>query len=198
MDQRAVNKARSRLRVAQKALDELLHCQVRAEFIDTWYTYLVAAKAVHTTSEQGAKVNATSKAWFEERRAERKSDPLLQYMYESRNDDEHGLSSPIEYQPPSFEFGENDGGSTYELIDTEHGSQVRLVVRSKDGSSLVQVRARIPLMILRPVTGKKSIVYLPPRLHKGEAFEDLLPTQAADLNLRHLSWMVDEAERLAI
>ncbi|WP_152542049.1 hypothetical protein [Sphingomonas sp. RIT328] len=192
-----MTKARSRLRVAQKALDELLRCDVRDEFIDTWYTYLVAAKAVHTTLEQGAKASAASKAWFEDRRVERKSDPLLQYMYESRNDDEHGLSAPVEYQPPTVEFGENDGGSTYELVDTEHGSQVRLTVRSKDGSSLVRIRARIPMMVLRPVTGKSN-VYPPPRLHKGEILDDLLPTQAAELNLRHLSWMIDEAEGLQI
>jgi hypothetical protein len=198
MDLRAIEKANSRLRIARQALLDIKQCSTRTAFIDAWYTYLVAAKNVYTVLEQGAKTNAQSRQWFGLKKAERKSDELLQYIFQSRDDDEHGLGLPVDYQPPSFEFGENDGGSSYRIIEHDDGgSHIEMNIKSKDGKGLVKVKGRIPLMVLQPVVGRGPVTYAPPKRHNNVEYDEILPHKAAELNLAYLESLVSDAEALA-
>jgi hypothetical protein len=110
MDSKAITKARSRLRVSEKALNELAECNDYQTFSDTWYTFLVAWKNIYTALEQGSKASAQSRQWFGAKKQARKGDKLLQYLFEARNDDEHGLNDSTALDPGGLAIGVSKPG----------------------------------------------------------------------------------------
>jgi hypothetical protein len=56
-----------------------------------WSEFLTAGNGVHTALEKGAKDSPKSRQWFGGKKRERREDPLLSYMHQARNADEHGL-----------------------------------------------------------------------------------------------------------
>jgi hypothetical protein len=117
MDQRALIKAQRRLSVAQKAIERLPETADFDAFSEQWYIFLHAAKGVYITIEQGAKASAQSRQWFGRKNNERKSDPLLRYISEARNDDEHGIAEPVARAPSVRTFGAMVPGASTILTD---------------------------------------------------------------------------------
>ena len=76
----AIEKAKSRLRVAKKALEDVKKSHTMESFHDAWYS-------------------------FGEKARQRIADPLLHYLYEARNDDEHGLTRNTRRVPEKLGVG---------------------------------------------------------------------------------------------
>lgn len=91
MDLKGVTKAEARLRLARTHASALRACKSHDEFTDTWYQFLVTYKNVYTALEQAAKGSAQSRQWFGGKKNERRDDPLLQYLFQARDADEHGI-----------------------------------------------------------------------------------------------------------
>ena len=198
VDPKAVEKARSRIRAATSQVEVLEHCNNKTQYVDTWYLYLVAAKGVYTALEQGAKISGHSRQWYGAMKKQRRDDELLQYMFQARNDEEHGLNDPIKFTPMRFEFGENDGGS--EFIPSQGADDLgsgggQLRIRSAK-SGLVQVRGTIARMHLVTVTARDGRKYPPPTTHCGQQLSSDFPNYLARLNLSYLEWLTNEAEKL--
>jgi hypothetical protein len=96
MKPEAIRKARARLQRAQEAYDCLILPGTEETFEANWTDFLIASHTVYTSLEQGAKDNATSRQWFGSKKRERREDPLLQYVHQARNADEHGLERSYE------------------------------------------------------------------------------------------------------
>lgn len=105
MNLNAITKAESRLRLATQQLESCSNAANHNDFADAWYLFLVAAKNVLTTLEQGAKSSAQSRQWFGAKKQERKDDPLLQYLFQARNDEEHGLADVTKLKAGYFAIG---------------------------------------------------------------------------------------------
>ncbi len=95
MNSLAVEKAWSRLSGARSAVESLENCNIFSRYRELWYSFLCSTKSIYTVLEQGAKVSPHSMQWFEGVRTARREDQLLEYLYQARNDDEHGLSAVI-------------------------------------------------------------------------------------------------------
>jgi len=196
MDTKAIEKAESRLRLARKALSELEQCENYRDFCDLWYSFLAPAKNVYTTLEQGAKASAQSRQWFGVKKSERKNDPLLQYLFQARNQDEHGLAAISEHTGDSTAIGVSKPGYSNAIrLDGVIGKGGTLNVQSLDGLP-VKIEKR-PNVRLIPVTGLGGVVYLPPATHKGQAVSDPSPTRLAALAIAYLSELVEEAKQFA-
>lgn len=196
MDGKGIEKARSRLRVAQKAAAELYGCKTHNEFTDTWYSFLTAAKNVYTVLEQAAKVSPQSRQWFGRKASERRADELLQYLYEARNDDEHGLEPISRHESGSLAIGvAKPGFSNAMRIGGMIGPGGSLQVESLDGKPILieHIPSRF---LLNEVRARGRIVQVPAK-HKGQELDDQSPLAVATLGLAHLVSLVDEAERLA-
>lgn len=100
-----MQKARRRYRVAEASANALQNAPSYEAFADQWYIFLHAAKGIYTILQQGSKATAQAKQWFGGKNEERKKDPLLRYVTEARNDDEHGLEESTAVQPGSLELG---------------------------------------------------------------------------------------------
>lgn len=212
MKRSAIEKAKGRLRIAQKALVELKSSRTFSEFSDAWYVILTSSKNVYTVLEQGAKVSPQSMQWFGAKKQIRKSDPLLQYMFEARNDDEHGLGSAIELKPELYEIGVSglgfsnkvrlDGGPFSNVVVEGCGTAVafeggppspNLQVTPLDGKP-VRVRRTPATTKLAPVAARGDRTYEPPTHHLGQPLRDISPIAVAELNVAYLADLVTEAE----
>ena len=200
MDRKAVVKAQSRLRVAQKAANELVECKDFDAFNDVWYTFLTAAKNIYTVLEQGAKISPQSRQWFGAKKEERRKDDLLQYLFQARNDDEHGIE-PIAEHIPGF-VGIGGGGERYSNSfmfsgGTDASGNFHISeLESKDGRPVL-IEHRPDSVKLISVKDRGGRLYDPPTSHKGSSLSDNSPLNVAKLALLHLEALVSEAEKLA-
>jgi cytochrome P450 len=162
MNPLAVTKARSRLRAAKRAVETLSACEDYDTFADTWYTFLVAAKSIYTVLEQGAKTSAQSRQWFGAKSTERRKDPLLQYLYQARDDDEHGVKPVVEHVSEVLALGiHKPGYSTSFRIDGTIGQGGTIQATSLDGKPVLVWYAAAHTRLIR-VHGRDRKPYDPP------------------------------------
>lgn len=191
---KALDKANSRLRVARKALSELAESKSREQFSDTWYTFLVATKNVYTALEQGSKTTPQDRQWFGAKKQQRKDDELLQYLFQARDDDEHGVEQVTEFVPGSLGIGvAEEGYSSAMRFDGMIGSGGKLKVTPLDGKPVL-IEFTAPHMKLATVTGRGNIKYPPPSTHLGQTLQARSPEAVAELGLAYLTGLVEEAE----
>jgi hypothetical protein len=197
MDYKAISKSRARLKLAQQQIDQAGKASSHDEFAGSWYLFLIAAKNVYTSLEQGAKVSAQSRQWFGAKKNERKTDPLLQYLFQARDDDEHGLGDVTKFQPGSLAIGKASPGFSSNMsisMSTDAlGRPTIHELRSHDGLPILIEETR-PHSILLPVTGRGNVTFHPPKEHLGQKLTDSLPLTVGRLGLSYLATLIDEAE----
>lgn len=180
--------------MARKALEDLRECRDFQSFTDIWYTFLVAAKNVYTALEKGAKLSPQSRQWFGARKQERKDDELLQYMFQARDDDEHGLGQVAKQAPGYTAVGvKKPGFSTDITFSFRDGVVTQL--ESNDGKP-VAIETRGPHAKLIPVQGRNR-AYDPPTQHRGAPIDGTEPYPCGKLTLAYLEELVADAEKLA-
>lgn len=190
----ALSIAQSRLRIARSAVETAKNASSFDEFSDAWFIFLTAWKGIYTVLEQGSKESPKSRQWFGGKKAERKKTTLLQYLFEARNDEEHGLAKSVvpyghtvlyQLERPStgvemmnFEFDESTGD--YNLISSDIPVTKEQEVR---GPTLVTVKDRGGKELHPPIG-------LPERPH------DITPIGVAMAALDYATAMIDEARML--
>ena len=195
MDPVALKKARSRLRVARKAVEDLATCKDYDNFTDVWYIFLTASKNVYTVLEQGAKGSPQSRQWFGTKKQERRGDALLQYIYQARNDDEHGLLPVAKSVSGSLQIGVSKPGySTSTVINSTPNGGFH--VASIDGRPVL-VEQTFPHIRLMQVRDRGGKLYDPPEKHMGSKIPSNMPLPVAELTTAYLEAMIGEAEALA-
>ena len=196
MNPLAISKAQVRVRIAQKAVGDLEACRDYETFTQIWFTFLNASKSVYTVLEQGAKASARSRQWFGAKAEERRRDPLLQYVYQARNNEEHGLLSSSEHVPGSLAIGVNKPGFSAQIrFDTD--ASKGLVATSLDGKPVL-IEQTLPHVKLIRVHGRDAAreIYDPPEMHGGLKIADTSPLGVAKLMVTYLAAMVSEAALL--
>lgn len=195
MNPKATAKAKSRLRVARRAIEDLRQCQDFDTFNDIWYTFLAAFKNVYTVLEQGTKNSAQGRQWFGGRKHERRQDPLLQYLYQARNDNEHGINNVAEYVPGEVRGGVRKPGFSNSMRFSVIDGQITQL-ESLDGLPVL-VERTLPHVKLVRVHDRAGRPYDPPDQHRGQNLTDRSPLHVATLAVDYLGDFVAEAERLA-
>lgn len=213
MDKRALEKSASRLRLVRKSLLDLDASVSFEEFSDTWYSFLTAWKNIYTILEQGSKTTAQSRQWFGAKKRERKSDPLLQYLFEARNDDEHGLDNSLNLQPRFLDIGVVSEGSSRK-IRLDGGPFSNVVIEG--GATAARFEGSIPKGIRatsldgKPIkisySGEKITLTTvkprgrpplgPPTEHLGLHLSDSSPLNVAKQAADYINGLHDEASNL--
>jgi len=215
MDCRALEKAESRLRIAKQAIADLQASQSYDDFSDRWYVFLTSFKNTYTVLEQGAKQSPQSRQWFGKKKRARKNDQLLQYLFEARNDDEHGLDSPVQLIPEKHEIGIRQPGFSNTVL--LNGGPFRNVVvsgfetavvfegqkpppglqaQSLDGKPVL-VKRTPSTTVLADVTARGGRTIHPPTSHLDKAIEDRSPVAVAILAVSYLETLLADASSLA-
>lgn len=185
----AVEKSKERLRRAADAIADIEKARTQDEFRDAWERFLVATKAIGEVLRTGARGDAASEAALAALWEKVRDDPLLGYLIEARNVEEHGLERSADYQDATLMIGR--GGESFMLNGTI-GAGGTLMITPMRGSK-VTVHQTPQETRLLPVTDKRGRVWAVPTQHLGKAVDDPSPATIAKLGLAYFQTLVREA-----
>lgn len=188
MDKRKYRSAVERYERAKAAADRVTKTLDLPELDTAWWTFILAAAGVYSQLEQGAKGSPKSAQWFAEVKAERKRDPMLQYLHQARNAEEHG-----------------DGGGRAHGIDAV-AIKGATVNRDEDGKFVginatvgVELNVKvIPTGIrLKPVCNF-GVLYPVPSEHDGAVIAEPLSYNVMALGTEYLKKLLIAAESFIV
>lgn len=196
MERKAVEKAQQRFQLAKSQLERARDATDFESFQGYWYLFLISAKNVYTVLEQGSKDTAQCRQWFGGIKAQRRSDPLLQYLFQARDSDEHALEQVAEQVQPSVNiFAAPTGYSRsfhIELIRNDGFRPIVEGVTSFDGKP-VPIGTSPGYAKLARVRGRGDVFYDPPEFHLGEKISSNLPIPVGELALAFLERLIEDA-----
>jgi len=168
VDPLAITKARSRLLTAKGALGDLQTCRDYNLFAAKWYIFLVAFKGVYSALGRGAEASPQSRQWFGARNRERRSDPLLQYLYQARDDDEHGLNPVTARVSDRLSIGGSGPNHTLQFdVSGPTGLGWTLQATGGDGKPVPFEYAPAHVRLVQVHGRDKGNTYDPPEEHLG-------------------------------
>lgn len=175
----AVTQSQERLRRAREANERLQRADPirdHNDVKDAWSAFLIAASGVYSKLEKGAKGHSLSEPWFGRIKHERKTDPLLRYIQQARNSDEHGLSEIVTEVP---------GHVAVHQSPHPHGPNISITVSLK--------------LILVPVHDDAHGDTFPlPKSHLGQKIMEWPePKDLSALALEYLDSLVSQAAEFA-
>jgi hypothetical protein len=186
MDKRKLRSAAERFERAKDASESVNHTLDVKELDTAWWTFVLAAAGVYSQLEQGAKGHPASSKWFAEIKAERKSDPMLQYLHHARNAEEHG-----------------DGGGKAHGIDAV--ALKGATVDHDDEGNLIGIQATVGVELdvqliptgirLKPVYDR-GVVYAVPTEHAKVGIPEPLSYNVMALGAEYLRKLIVVAEAL--
>jgi len=199
MDSEAIAKAKKRVARASIALEAIRNATTLAEMEVAWTDYLLAHNSTFTVLEQGAKVSPQSRQWFGGIKRTRRGDPLLNYLHQARNADEHDIPSIVERRlAGGITFGEQPvppGHKITKVGFVPAGGKETVLLHDENGLS--NVTALRPVMVLlRVFDSRFSQSCDPPKEHLGRPLNDPGPIGVAELGLNFLTNLVAQAEGL--
>ena len=166
-----------------------------SEFQTHWLDFLIQWKGTYAKVQQAAKDTPQEIQWFGDVNRERRKDPLLRWLFEARNDGEHGTDISAKHNGPGFSF-------------TMHGKELLLRVNADGSLYLGPVGKPVALddgkvvedvvidpaeSRLLPVKEFDGIRTVPvPEFHLGEPIQPI-PRVAAELGLKWLQSLVATA-----
>jgi hypothetical protein len=153
-----------------------------------WASFLVSAGRVFTKLEQGAKLSSKGKAWWGNQLHQRRTDPLLRYLWHARNADEHTLQRINELQPAQAQVIE----PTKEDIEQLERAMKK---ETRPWAPLGMVQWTPEHVVLLPVVDR-GVRYEPPKEHLGRPIDNSSPAHIAALALAYLDAMLKQAEAL--
>jgi hypothetical protein len=193
----AVVKAKDHLAEAKAALERAESSPNFKAFKSEWRRFLLEINGVHTKLEQGAKQNPQSRQWYGERKKECRKDPLLLYVKQARNADEHGLKDVIEHKPGHVIIGKS--GEDVHLRNFQSGPEgFQGEIEAIAGVfPTVDIQPSRPILVT--VQDDRYVnSFDPPKEHMGKTLKDTSPLAVAKLALQYHETLADDAEKLVI
>ena len=200
MKQIALQQAKGRLKLTERAAAALnVKGQDPLDFQTHWLDFLVQWKGTYTKIQEAAKDTPQETQWFGSVTRERKADPLLRYLFEARNDGEHGLSLSAWHDDERFDpISLQEIARMVTIFSPEHGLELAAKITGSEGSEAGQYAMASPavsrLIEVTEFDGKKKVP--PPTSHLGKEMEPK-PLIAADLGLRWLAALTAKAEAMS-
>jgi hypothetical protein len=187
MKKAGVDKARKRLALARKHLEAARHALAFEAFEVEWYQLLVAANSADAIVESTANRDNADRPWYGYKVRQRKKDPLLRYMHQARNVDEHGIEAVTESTPARIEIWGDD------IKIHNLAIRGRMVKGELGGNPTIKAMpSSVQLVTVRD--DRYGDEFEPPREHLGKPLTDGSPLNVARLWLSYLEALVAEAE----
>ncbi len=199
MHSSAIERAQVSLEKAAEAFSKLEQASTFAEFEWAWSDFLVHSNRVFTQLEQGSKASDRSRGWFSRKKGERRSDPLLKYMWEARNADEHGLEQVTGRSPGGFKLS---GRGNYKITGKGGGPVTpskgleHMDIQHLSGEP-PQIKQYGPKPTLKSVKDRSGNVVPVPGSHGRNHLLDQEPLTVARPYLTYVETMFEEAKSQA-
>lgn len=191
MKPEAVTAAQTALGRAQAAVASMepfgVHPTERdmARVLECWSDLLAYGNRVYGKLEQGAK-RGPAESWFRDLKTERSADPLLRYLHEARNADDHGISA-IALPEHRAQIADLSGGKGALLVSLSgRASDLEIM----PGPNVKRVVALLPIVAR---SGKIEV----PNEHLGKLIPDSTPLTLGRLFVVRLEQIIGEARSWA-
>jgi hypothetical protein len=192
MKPQGVEKARYYLNKAKAALERVRVSRNFEQFSDAWVDFLAALNSVHSKLEAASEGNPKSYQWMSKKIHIRRKDPLLLYLHQARNAEEHGIEDVAE----DAGIGVSVLGTGYiksmvivggkvVSADFGHGPIPKIIERPKGGARLVSVR-----------NSKYGDVFDPPTEHLGKPLQARSVTELGQIAIDYHAALIDDAAKL--
>lgn len=157
--------------------------QQMREILNHWSDLLTYGNRVFGKLEQGAK-RTSAADWFAAIKEERQTDPLLNYLHEARNVDDHGIA-PVASSDHVFQIADLSGGQAVTMFSTT-GRAADL--QMMPGPNVTRVIALLPVKV-------RNAILEVPNSHRGKSIANSTPLNFAVLFLQRLEEVVAEARQ---
>ena len=197
MKKAAIEKAKKRLSLAHSHLEGVRQSKNFEQFQDCWYQFLVVANSAETVLQSGARSDSKSRPWFGNKINQRKNDPLLSYMHQARNVDEHGIEAVAEHVDGSLSIG-LAGEAVHIKSLIFHEGRMHGEFYPVDGK-LPSIKVEHPhVRLIQVIDDRFGDKFDPPTEHLGKTITDTSPYGIGVLWLRYLEKLTTEAEAMVI
>jgi len=199
MREAALSQARALLGRAKNALARLKGSQSFEEAQEAWDQFLHTAHRVYPKLRAGAH-ETQSWAWFMRKLDDRKTDPLLEYLHQARNSDEHRLDSALLRNPASLLIQAHRGSVQVDQVQlTADGWHIGW--RAVDQDAYITVSRHLAHLELMPVKNanrhtKVETIYPVPKSHRGKPIGGKSAYIVGTLAIIYLEDLLVEAESL--
>lgn len=199
----AVAKAVEHLQLAKAEVENMHLTNGVKSYEIAWSQFLSQVTRVYSKLEQGAKGCKASEPWFGKKRHERRNDPLLSYLQQARNCDEHTIEhitqrkvdSLTAHFPPTnecrvaFEF----------MVDDQGKRHYRNIEFKSPNGGIERVEYANPDVELVTIKDARSgKMFHPPETHLNKPIIDRSPKGIAILAVAYLEQIVEEASKLSL
>jgi hypothetical protein len=191
MNKTAIERSEDSLIKAKSALQSIEGAQNFKQFEGAWTDFLLATGRIFTQLEAGAKGTPKSFGWFSAKKGQRRSDPLLHYMWHARNAEEHGLERVTTREPGGLLIT-GDAELTGVINAGPNHNQTSLMVKSI-GETPPRVKLQGAHPKLAAVKERNGGLISPPAQHMGTELSDDSPVAVARLYASHIETMLNEA-----
>ncbi len=192
----AITKANDRLTRAKRGVANVQNSRNFHEFEQAWSYLLINGNAVHSILEKGAMADPRSRQWYGGKKRERRNDPLLSYMHQARNSDEHGLEPVARHNPGYLGIGmAGESAHIGRLTTGARGEITELRMNPTPGPVTI---AQIPPHpeLIPVIDDRFGTKFDPPKEHLGAPLADISARAIAKLWVDYLSALVEEATKL--
>jgi hypothetical protein len=188
MNTTGLTKAADRLRKMDLAVKRLEASKSSGAAAEAWEDFVLAAGSFYSILQQATKASSKEKAWFGSLKHIRKTDPLLQYIHQARNAEEHGCERIVRAASRQVTM-RNKGDTAWFRV--ENGTWVvediqGTVAFSNDTIALIPIR-----------DDRFGDVFEPPTSHLGKTLEDRSALNVARLAHAYLEVVLTEARAMA-
>jgi hypothetical protein len=189
----SLEKAKARLRFARRAVQIMCDPALLTENpYDHWIDFLTQWKGVYTKVQQAAKDTPQELQWFGKVNRERKQNPVTRYLFEARNDEEHGMDNSATLQRGVGEFRMIRGGERGAHVQFENFEPARIV--DDDGNVIAEkIRSQPLIAELHPVKDRGSNIVPVPTAKDGSVLNHVT---VAELGIQYLEALVAQAEAM--
>lgn len=180
--------SKAELRAAARSIQDMDNASDFEEFEHNWKVFLFCTEKLWEKLEKACDKSSKFPPWQGKYRRIRKKDPLLRYLKQARNADNHSIQDLNFINSGSFTVTRTDPQTG--IAGTKHISQEESLNYNPD-ELFINLFAPHPEVL--PVVNK-GVRYDPPKSHMGERIDDLHPSTLAALGLEFYSRLIGEAE----
>lgn len=202
MEEHTFERATQKLEDARLAVEKLRSAGDAQAIREAFHAFLAHARAITQAIQKDGRHVDGFDAWWTARAAEMRADPLLRFVWDSRNDALKAGGSPIRIDVPVTYLGELSIEISDELAQEIGAGPYQFAFDSTEGAYLIihggtPRERRVPVQMRGDHDAGQPVAHLVngPQEHLGAAVADPTPLRVAELALAYYERLVFETRQ---
>lgn len=199
-----IPKCHDRLNKSKQALQDCRSAHEFSDFASHWASFLIHTGSILNALDRGSNSTPQGRQWYGGVKRAGRADPLISYMHQARNVEEHGAEPTSENSPTSLSIGH--GGEAVYIESMTIGPELfrnpkaylKGRVWNPDTGEMPSIIHHAGGPALKPVKDERfGNIFNPPTEHEGKPLSDLSPVGVAEAYLRSLERTIAQAAAIS-